>query len=76
MGADKVERKLPPLLRAVKRRGRSASVWLCDPMHGNTISTAQKLKTRRFDAILSEVRDFFAMPCGRGHRSPAACMWR
>jgi 3-deoxy-7-phosphoheptulonate synthase len=58
MGADKVERLLPPLLRAVKREGRRV-VWLCDPMHGNTISTAAKVKTRNFDSILGEVRGFF-----------------
>jgi 3-deoxy-7-phosphoheptulonate synthase len=34
-------------------------VWLCDPMHGNTISTTHGRKTRRFDAILGEVRGFF-----------------
>jgi len=28
-------------------------------MHGNTISTASKVKTRSFDSILSEVRSFF-----------------
>jgi 3-deoxy-7-phosphoheptulonate synthase len=58
MGAEKVERLLPPILRAVKRDGRGA-VWLCDPMHGNTISTATKVKTRNFDSILTEVRRFF-----------------
>lgn len=57
MGADKVEAKLPPLLRAVKRAGREV-VWLCDPMHGNT-TTVGGYKTRSFDAILSEVRRFF-----------------
>jgi len=58
MGADAVAQKLPPLLRAVQRAGRKA-VWLCDPMHGNTISTASKVKTRSFDAILAEVHRFF-----------------
>ncbi len=58
MGADKVEKMLPPLVRAVQREGRKV-VWLCDPMHGNTISTAAKLKTRNFDSILAEVRGFF-----------------
>ena len=58
MGADKVGDKLAPLVRAVQREGRKV-VWLCDPMHGNTISTVNKLKTRNFDAILSEVRGFF-----------------
>jgi len=58
MGADKVAEKLPPLLRAVHRSGHKV-VWICDPMHGNTITTLAKLKTRNFDAILSEVRSFF-----------------
>jgi 3-deoxy-7-phosphoheptulonate synthase len=65
MGADKVGDKLPSLLRAVKQAGRSP-VWLCDPMHGNTVSTTQKLKTRRFDSIVSELRDFFAIHDAEG----------
>ncbi|HEY5599001.1 MAG TPA: 3-deoxy-7-phosphoheptulonate synthase class II [Kiloniellales bacterium] len=59
MGADKVEAKLPPLLRAVKRAGRKV-VWACDPMHGNTIKSASGYKTRPVDRILAEVRGFFA----------------
>jgi 3-deoxy-7-phosphoheptulonate synthase len=58
MGADKIASHLPPLLRAVRRAGIPV-VWVCDPMHGNTIATAAKLKTRSFDAILAEVRGFF-----------------
>ncbi|MSP02199.1 MAG: 3-deoxy-7-phosphoheptulonate synthase class II [Acetobacteraceae bacterium] len=58
MGADKVAARLPPLVRAVERAGYKV-VWLCDAMHGNTISTAAKLKTRNFDEILREVRGFF-----------------
>ena len=58
MGADKIASHLPPLLRAVRRHGVPV-VWVCDPMHGNTIATAAKLKTRGFDAILAEVRGFF-----------------
>ena len=58
MGAETVAQKLPPLLRAVHRGGHKV-VWLCDPMHGNTITTAAKVKTRSFDAILTEVRRFF-----------------
>ncbi len=50
-GAEKVEKMLPPSIRAVERAGRKV-VWLCDPMHGNTISTRAKLKTCSFDAIL------------------------
>ncbi|HEY1933007.1 MAG TPA: 3-deoxy-7-phosphoheptulonate synthase class II [Acetobacteraceae bacterium] len=66
MGADKVEAKLPPLIRAVERAGHKV-VWLCDAMHGNTITTvANKLKTRNFDAILSEVRSFFDIHAAEG----------
>lgn len=58
MGAGKVAEKLPPLLRAVKRAGRTP-VWQCDAMHGNGITTAAKIKTRRFDDIVAELRGFF-----------------
>ena len=58
MGAEKLRTHLPPLLRAVRRAGRNVA-WLCDPMHGNTVSTASKIKTRSFDAILAELRYFF-----------------
>jgi 3-deoxy-7-phosphoheptulonate synthase len=58
MGADKVGHKLPPLIRRVRKAGR-AVVWVCDPMHGNTVSSRSGYKTRSFDRILSEVRDFF-----------------
>ena len=66
MGADEVAQKLPPLLRAVQRAGQKV-VWLCDPMHGNTITTAAKVKTRSFDAILTEVRRFFDAHDDAGH---------
>jgi 3-deoxy-7-phosphoheptulonate synthase len=65
MGADKVAAKLPPLLRAVRGAGRTP-VWLCDPMHGNTVATAQKVKTRRFDAIVSELKTFFDVHAAEG----------
>ncbi len=65
MGVDKVAEKLPPLLRAAKRAGRRV-LWLCDPMHGNTISTANKIKTRRFDAILGELLAFFDIHAAEG----------
>ena len=48
---------------AAKREGRSV-VWSCDPMHGNTVTATNGKKTRHFDAILSEVKDFFAVHRG------------
>ncbi len=65
MGADKVEAKLPPLIRAVRRAGATV-VWACDPMHGNTIKSANGYKTRPFDRILAEVRGFFAVHRAEG----------
>ncbi len=65
MGAERVHAVLPPLLRAVDRAGCKV-VWLCDPMHGNTISTAAKVKTRSFDSILAEVRGFFDAHAAEG----------
>lgn len=64
MGADKVEAKLAPLVRAVQAAGRQV-VWLCDPMHGNT-TTQNGYKTRSFEAILDEVRRFFDVMAGEG----------
>jgi len=64
MGADKVAAKLPALIRAVEREGRTV-VWSCDPMHGNTI-TLNRYKTRPFENILSEVVDFFAVHRAEG----------
>jgi 3-deoxy-7-phosphoheptulonate synthase len=58
MGADGVEEGLPKLLRRVKSEGRKV-VWVCDPMHGNTIKAESGYKTRPFERILSEVRGFF-----------------
>ncbi len=58
MGARRVRALLPPLVRVVRAEGRRV-LWLCDPMHGNTISTAAKVKTRSFEDILAEVRGFF-----------------
>ena len=57
-GAGKVEQHLPRLIKAVEREGRSV-VWSCDPMHGNTIKADSGYKTRPFDKVLQEVREFF-----------------
>ncbi len=58
MGAQKVEQYLPRLIRAIGREGKRV-VWSCDPMHANTVRSASGLKTRPFDKILQEVREFF-----------------
>lgn len=65
MSADGVGEGLPPLIRAVQREGYKV-VWSCDPMHGNTIKSASGFKTRPFERILSEVRNFFAIHRAEG----------
>lgn len=64
-GAGKVFDHLPGLVRAVVKEGRHV-VWSCDPMHGNTVKSASGYKTRPFDMILSEVKDFFAVHQSEG----------
>ena len=65
MGAERVTEHLPTLLRAITREGRKV-VWVCDPMHANTVKSSTGYKTRRFDSILSEVRSFFAVNRAEG----------
>ncbi|MEM0945632.1 MAG: 3-deoxy-7-phosphoheptulonate synthase class II, partial [Pseudomonadota bacterium] len=57
-GAGKVADHLPGWIRAVQHEGRNV-VWSCDPMHGNTVKSASGYKTRPFERVLSEVREFF-----------------
>ncbi|MFC5723614.1 3-deoxy-7-phosphoheptulonate synthase [Streptomyces gamaensis] len=57
MGAEKVSEKLPPLVEAVKSAGHPV-IWLTDPMHGNTVTTQEGLKTRLLEAIVREIRGF------------------
>jgi 3-deoxy-7-phosphoheptulonate synthase len=64
-GADKVESALPPLVRAVKREGRTL-LWSCDPMHGNTVKSAAGYKTRPFERIVSEIKTFFSVHKAEG----------
>ncbi|HWK01232.1 MAG TPA: 3-deoxy-7-phosphoheptulonate synthase class II [Xanthobacteraceae bacterium] len=63
-GAGKVDQHLPALVRAVKKEKRPV-VWSCDPMHGNTV-TANGFKTRRFEQVLQEVKEFFAVMAAEG----------
>ena len=65
MGADNIEKGLPPLIRAVEREGKRV-VWVSDPMHGNTIKSSTGFKTRPVDSILSEVRSFFGIHKAEG----------
>jgi len=57
MGAGKISELFPPLLRAVRDAGKNV-VWTIDPMHGNVEKSSNGFKTRDFDNILSEVKQF------------------
>jgi 3-deoxy-7-phosphoheptulonate synthase len=64
-GADKIEARLPALMAATKRAGRTV-VWATDPMHGNTLKAATGYKTRPFDRILAEVKSFIEIATAEG----------
>jgi 3-deoxy-7-phosphoheptulonate synthase len=65
LGAENVERCLPPLVEAIRRQGKQV-LWCCDPMHGNSETTASGIKTRRFEKILAELETSFRVlvDCG------------
>ncbi|MBX9767952.1 MAG: 3-deoxy-7-phosphoheptulonate synthase class II, partial [Bdellovibrionales bacterium] len=65
LGSERAGQLLPKLIRRVQSEGKLV-VWACDPMHGNTYSTNQGIKTRSFQKILSEVRTFFECHRGEG----------
>jgi 3-deoxy-7-phosphoheptulonate synthase len=64
-GAEKIKEFLPPLIREVKKEGFKV-VWSCDPMHGNTYQNTYGQKTRNFDDILSEIRNFYQIHQAEG----------
>ena len=64
-GAGSVGEHLPRLVKAVQEEGAEV-VWTCDPMHGNTIKSSTGYKTRPFDSVLREVREFFAVHNAEG----------
>ncbi|MDF1881357.1 3-deoxy-7-phosphoheptulonate synthase class II [Sulfurimonas sp. MAG313] len=65
MGKDKVGDHLPELIRAVEREGKKV-LWSCDPMHGNTIKSTTGYKTRPVEAVLGEMKNFFAVHKSEG----------
>ncbi len=65
MGHDKIADKFPNLLKRVKEEGKNV-VWSSDPMHGNVEKAPNGYKTRDFDNILSEVKQFFQIHKAEG----------
>ena len=64
-GAGNVGEHLPRLIKAVREEGANV-VWSCDPMHGNTIKSSTGYKTRPFDSVLREVKEFFQIHAAEG----------
>jgi 3-deoxy-7-phosphoheptulonate synthase len=58
LGAGRIGTQLPGLIDAV-RADFGPILWVCDPMHGNTETTAAGVKTRRFDNIVDELETAF-----------------
>ena len=65
MGAGRIRSALPALVEKVAASGRPVT-WVCDPMHGNTITSGSGYKTRRLEDVLDEVRGFFEVHRGAG----------
>ncbi|PIE61434.1 MAG: 3-deoxy-7-phosphoheptulonate synthase class II, partial [Desulfobacterales bacterium] len=65
MGTQTIEKKLPPLLREMKKEGYHI-VWSCDPMHANTFTSNSGHKTRDFNDILLEITRFFEIHWAEG----------
>ncbi len=65
MGHDKIADKFPNLLKRVKEEGKNV-VWSSDPMHGNVEKAPNGYKTRDFDNILTEVKQFFQIHKAEG----------
>ncbi|MCC8244967.1 3-deoxy-7-phosphoheptulonate synthase [Saccharothrix luteola] len=56
-GATSVADRLPAMVSAVRAAGHPV-IWLCDPMHGNTVRAPNGRKTRLLDVLRREVREF------------------
>lgn len=57
MGADRVGERLPGFVHAVREAGHPV-IWLCDPMHGNTVGSPDGFKTRLVTTVIREVEEF------------------
>lgn len=64
-GAGLVGEHLPRLIKTVRDEGAKVT-WVCDAMHGNTIKSTSGYKTRPFESVLREVREFFAVHAAEG----------
>ncbi|KAG6329561.1 hypothetical protein ID866_9529 [Astraeus odoratus] len=66
-GASKVRDHLPGHIQAVRGSGHPVA-WVCDPMHGNTLTSTNGLKTRNFGTIISELTSCISVHSECGSR--------
>jgi len=64
-GVNKIQSLMPKLLNDIKREGFMVA-WLCDPMHGNTYVNKYSQKTRKYEDILQEIREFWQIHQAEG----------
>lgn len=67
MGVANVRSALPPLVKRLADEGRRV-LWVCDPMHGNPVTTSTGTKTRSFDQIAQELELCWAVHKEAGGR--------
>jgi 3-deoxy-7-phosphoheptulonate synthase len=67
MGHSGVAQALGPVAAAVRAAGHPV-VWVCDPMHGNTVKAAGGRKTRHLPHIVAEAVAFGRVLAGHGLR--------
>lgn len=60
LGADKIDELLPNIINEIQIN-KIPVTWISDPMHGNTETTVDGIKTRHFDNILTELQKALAI---------------
>jgi len=66
-GAKKIDDHLAGHIGVVKQSGHPV-VWICDPMHGNTLTSSSGLKTRNFGTIIDELTSCLRIHAACGSR--------
>jgi len=57
-GYKEIKKQLPKYIKAIQKEGHNV-LWSCDPMHGNTFTATSNFKTRDFEHIATEIKEFF-----------------
>ena len=60
LGVNYINTILPEIIDIIKINKLNV-LWLCDPMHGNTINSINGYKTRNFNTIKTEINAFFSI---------------